>query len=87
MIKKIKNIFFFISFCLFVFLITHYYFSEENIKKTNKNRSLYNYKLNFNELSLPILENDTNNIIKFKDDLEIYQKNKKKYKFWDLINK
>jgi len=87
MFNKIKNIIFFISFCFFAILMTYYYFSEENIRKTNRNRTSYNFNLKFNKLNLPILENDTNNIIEFKNDIEIYKKNKKKYKFWDLIDK
>ena len=87
MFKKIKNIFFFISFCTFVTLITFYYFSDENIKKTNKIRSTYNLNLTTNTYNLPLLKNDTKDIIEFSDDVEIFKKKKKKYKFWDLINK
>ena len=31
--------------------------------------------------------NDTQNIIVYSDDIEVFKKNKKKYSFWDLINK
>ena len=85
--KKIKNIFFLISFCTFATLITYYYFSDENIKKTNKIRSTYNLNLSTNIYNLPLLKNDTDDIIEFSDDLEIFKKKKKKYKFFDLINK
>ena len=37
--------------------------------------------------NLPLLKNDTGDIIEYRNDIEIYRKNKKNYKFWDLINK
>ena len=41
-----------------------------------------------NNLSnLTLLKNDTNNIIEFRDDIEVYKKNKKKYSFWGLLDK
>lgn len=87
MIKKIKNLFSIIFFLIFITLITMYYFSEKNQKITNKSRSMYMYQLSTKNLDIPILKSDTNNIIEYKDDIEIYIKEKKYYKFWDLINK
>ena len=87
MIKKVKNIFYLTSFFIFVILTTNFYFSDQNIKETNKSRSLYSIELNNNAQNLPLLKNDTINIIEYIDDLEVYKKKKKKYKFWDLINK
>ena len=87
MFEKIKNIFYILSFIALIFLITLFYFSEQNIQKTNKNRSYYLVKIKENIENLPLLENDTNNIIEYKDDLEVYKKSKKKYTFWDLIKK
>ena len=63
MLKKIKNIFFFISFCTFVIFITFYYFSDENIMKTNKIRSSYNLNFITEIYNLPLLKNNTNDII------------------------
>tara|TARA_Y100000590_G_C15662612_1_gene993266 strand:- start:67 stop:330 length:264 start_codon:yes stop_codon:yes gene_type:complete len=87
MLGKIKNIFYVLSFIALIFLITFFYFSEQNIQKTNKYRSYYLVKIKENIENLPLLENDTNNIIEYKDDLEVYKKSKKKYTFWDLIKK
>ena len=36
---------------------------------------------------LPILYNDTNNIIIYSNEVENYKKKKKKYNFFDLIKK
>ena len=70
----------------FVFiLIGIFYFSEQNIILTNKSRSLYSDQLKNNAQDLILLKNNTENIIEYKDDVEIYKKNKKKYKFWNLL--
>ena len=66
---------------------TTFYFSDNNIRKTNKSRSLYSVKLITNTQNLPLLKNDTGDIIEYIDDIEIYKKKKKKYTFWDLIGK
>ena len=87
MLKKIKNIFYLTSFFIFVILTARFYFSDQNIKETNKSRTFYSVKLNNNTQNLPLLKNDTNNIIEYINDIEIYKKKKKKYTFWDLIRK
>ena len=68
-------------------LIVIFYFSEENIIATNKSRSSYAYELKLDLKDLPLIKNDTNNIIEYSEDVEIFKKNKKSYIFWDLIKK
>ena len=68
-------------------LIVIFYFSEENIIATNKSRSLYAYELKINLKDLPLIKNDTNDIIEYSEDVEIFKKSKKSYIFWDLIKK
>jgi len=87
MLKKIINIFYLTSFLIFIILTIRFYFSDQNIRETNKFRSLYSVKINNNTQNLPLLKNDTNNIIEYINDIEIYKKNKKKFTFWDLIGK
>ena len=87
MLKKIRNIFYLASFFIFIILTTRFYFSDQNIRETNKSRSFYSAKLNSNTQNIPLLKNDTSNVIEYIDDIEIYKKKKKKYKFWDLIDK
>jgi len=84
MFKKIINIFFLISFFIFLFLVTRYYFSSENLIITNKSRSSYSITLKNYEANLPILKNDTNNIIIFKNELEEFKKKRKK-RFWEKL--
>ena len=85
MIKKIKNIFYLISFFIFIFLTTNFYFSDQNISSTNKSRVFYLYKLNNDAKNLTLLKNDTSDIIEYRNDIEVYKKKKKNYTFWDLI--
>ena len=87
MIKKIKNIFYIASFFIFIILTTSFYFSEQNVKSTNKSRSIYATTQKNNTQNLPLLKNDTNNIIEYRNDIEVYKKKRKNYKFWDLIRK
>ena len=87
MLKKIINIFYLTSFLIFIILTVRFYFSDQNIRETNKSRSFYSVKINNNTQNLPLLKNDTNNIIEYINDVEVYKKNKKKFTFWDLIGK
>ena len=84
MFKKIINTFFLISFFTFIFLITKYYFSEQNLIFTNKSRSSYSLTSIKDENNLTLLKNDTNNIIVYKNDLEEF-KNKRKKRFWEKL--
>jgi len=84
MYKKIKNIFFLIIFFNFVFFVTKYYFSEQNVIFTNKSRSSYLSALNDDKNNLPVLENDTSNIIVYINDLDDLKKKKKKW-FWEKL--
>ena len=66
--------------------MSKFYFSEENILLTNKSRSNYNINSSSNFDNLPTLENDTNNIIIYKNDIDEFKKKRKK-RFWEkLIN-
>ena len=86
MYRKIKNIFFLMSFFIFIVLVAKHYFSEENIMFTNKSRSSYLLTLNNDKKNLPTLKNDTNNIIVYKNDLEKFNKKRKKRPWEKLIS-
>ena len=87
MLKKIINIFYLVSFFIFIFLTTSFYFSDQNVRLTNKSRSIYSTKLKNITQNLPLLKNDTSDIIEYRTDVEIYKKKKKNYTFWNLIDK
>jgi len=84
MFKKVINIFFLFSFVLFAFLVTKYYFSDQNYIYINKSRSLYSLRLDKYNVNLPVLKNDTKNIIIYKKDLEEF-KSKRKERFWEKL--
>ena len=65
-----------------MFLISRYYFSDTN--KKNSYRSLKNIdeKINTYVEKLPILEDDTKNIIEY---VEQSNNKKKKFNFWKLL--
>ncbi|MBO6482296.1 MAG: hypothetical protein HVK29_01145 [Pelagibacteraceae bacterium] len=86
MFKEIYKVVYFIIILLFVYLLFAIYFSEENIKKIKKNR--VNIENSFKDYlsNLPILENDTNDVIIYNSS-EFLEKKIKKRKFWELLKK
>ena len=78
MFKKVINLFFLLLFFFFTILTITFYFSDENVRKTNKFRSLYSINLNKMINNLPLLKNDTSDIIQYKNDIEIYKKTEKR---------
>ena len=86
MFKEIYKLIYFIIILLFVYLLFTIYFSEENIKKIKKNR--VNIENSFKDYlsNLPILENDTNDVIIYNSS-EFLEKKIKKRKFWELLKK
>ena len=84
MFNRFKNIISLTFLVVFIFIITKHYFSEENIRFTNKSRSMYSVMINKNNDNLPVLESDTSNIIIYKNDLEEFSKKRKK-RFWERL--
>ena len=82
---KIKNIFCLVSLLIFITLTTSFYFSEQNIRATNKSRSLYAVKLHYDTLKLPLLTNDTDGIIEYRNDVQVFRDKRKKRIFEGLI--
>ena len=86
MIKNILKIGVIAFMVVGVYFTFSTYFSETNKKKIKKNRSLIESKIKSNASNLPILQNDTHNIIEFNSDFNS-DKNKIKRNFWDLFKK
>jgi hypothetical protein len=86
MFKEIYKVVYFIIILLFVYLLFAIYFSEENIKKIKKNRVHIENSFKDYLSNLPILENDTNNVITYNSS-EFLEKKIKKRKFWELLKK
>ena len=82
---KIFNVLFILLFLIF-FLITYkYYSSSKNIEKKNYNRSNIDKIISSKISNLPILKNDTNNVIEFNDGFSNEIKNEKPRSFWNLL--
>tara|TARA_B100000575_G_C22707509_1_gene426948 strand:- start:199 stop:462 length:264 start_codon:yes stop_codon:yes gene_type:complete len=83
--SKVIN-FFFILLVLIFFLFTYkYYSSNKNIRAKDYNRSNINEIINKKISDLPILKNDTSNVIEFNDGFSNEMKNNKSRSFWDLL--
>ena len=84
MLKRITKLVLILFFVVFIFQVTSHYFSEENIIFTNKSRSTYMLESAQDNNDLPLLKNDTSNIIVYKDDIEEFKKKTKK-RFWEKL--
>ena len=82
MLKEIKYLIFIVVIILFIFLTGRYYFSDTNKKNSYRSLSSYNQKIETYSKNLPILEDDTKDIIEY---VEKSNKKKKKFNFWKLL--
>ena len=83
MLKEIKYLIFIVIITLFIFFIGKYYFSDENIKKSYRSYKNINEKIKIYSKELPILENDTKDVIEYVKQTN--EKKKKKFNFWKLL--
>ena len=83
MLKEIKYLIFIIIILSFIFFTGKYYFSDENIKKSYRSYKNINVKIKIYSKDLPILENDTKDVIEYVK--QINKKKKKKFNFWKLL--
>ena len=85
--SKIVNALFFLIIFMFFFTIYNYYSSNKNINSKIYNRSNADQILKEKIKDLPVLLNDTDNVIEFNNSLDNKTINEKKRSFWDLFNK
>ena len=83
--QKILSIFFLILVIIFFGSIFKYYSSNINIKNKEFNRNNIDQILNNKISNLPILKNDTDNVIEFNDGFSNEIKNDKPRSFWNLL--
>ena len=83
--QKILSIFFLILVIIFFGSTFKYYSSNKNIKNKEFNRNNIDQILNDKISNLPILKNDTNNVIEFNDGFSNEIKNDKSRSFWNLL--
>ena len=82
MIKEIKFFLFFLTILIFIFLILKYYFSDDYKKIFFINKA--DYIKNSKVQKLPILKNDTSDIIEYLNYNN--ENNRKNRSFYELIN-
>ena len=83
MLKEIKYLIFVIVIGFFVFFTLKYYFSDINKKKSYRSLNNIDKQIAIYVKSLPVLIDDTKNIIEYAEENNI--KKKKKFNFWKLI--
>ena len=76
-----------IFFCIlyFFYIIFNYYFSEKNINIVKTKEINLETKILENISNLPILYNDTNDVIEFNSGFENSNKQNFKRSFWELF--
>jgi len=83
MIKEIKYLLFTLIIILFIFFSGNYYFSETNKKNSYRSLNTIDQKIDIFAEKLPVLEDDTKNIIEYVEQTN--KKKKKKFNFWNLL--
>ena len=83
--SKIFNIFLGILILIFFLNIYSFYSSNKNLESKEFNRNNIDQIINTKISNLPILKNDTNNVIEFNDGFSNEIKNDKPRKFWNLL--
>ncbi len=83
MLKEIKYFIFTFIIILFLFLTGKFYFSDTNKKNSYRSLNNINKKIDIYSEKLPILEDDTKNIIEYVEQSN--KKKKKKFNFWKLL--
>ena len=83
--NKIVNFFTFVIILIFFLSTFKYYSSNKNIDAKEFNRKNINQIINTKILNLPILNDDTNNVIEFNDGYSNEITNDKPRSFWNLL--
>ena len=83
MVKEIKYFIFLLLILSFLFLTGRYYFSDTNKKNSYRSLSSNNQKIENYSKNLPILEDNTKDIIEYVEKSN--NKKKKKFNFWKLL--
>ena len=83
MLKEIKYLIFIVIIFLFIFFTGKYYFSNDNIKKSYRSYKNIDEKIKLYSKELPILEDDTQDVIEYVKQTN--KKKKKKFNFWKLL--
>ena len=83
MFKEIKYLILIFIICISLFLTGRYYFSDANLKNSYRSLNTIDEKINNYTENLPVLEDDTKDIIEYVE--QSGSKKKKKFNFWKLL--
>ena len=84
MLKEVKNVVYLLTIFFSIFFVIKFYLSENNIKRSNQVKFQYQKELDKKFNNLPIIKDDTNDIIEYTNEIEEF-KNKKPRIWWDLL--
>ena len=82
---KILNIILLILILIFSLNVYNYYSSSKNIDSRNFNRDNIDQIINEKISNLPVLSNDTDNVIIFNDSFSNKEEGDKQRSFWKLL--
>ena len=83
--SKIFNFFLVVLILFFFFSIYSFYSSNKNLESKEFTRDNIDQIINKKILNLPILKNDTNNVIEFNDGFSNEIKSDKPRSCWNLL--
>tara|TARA_B100001115_G_scaffold176803_1_gene164410 strand:+ start:719 stop:982 length:264 start_codon:yes stop_codon:yes gene_type:complete len=83
MLKEVKYFIYIFIISFFVFFTIKYYVSDINKKNFFRSNNNIDEKIKKYSEKLPVLEDNTKNILEYVEDTN--QKKKKKFNFWKLI--
>ena len=84
MLKEIKYLIFLLFISFFIIFTGKYYFSDDNKKNSFRSLSNIDKKIKIYSEKLPVLENDTKDIIQYVEKSN--KDKKKKFNFWKLLD-
>ena len=83
MFKEIRYLIFLLIISIFLFFSIKYYFSDDNKKNSHRSLNDIDEKINIYSKKLPILEDNTKDIIQYVEKSD--NNKKKKFNFWKLL--
>ena len=84
MLNNTLKILYFILIIIFFYFIFYIYFSKKNISKVEDAYLNFKRNIEIQSSDLPLIKNDTDNIINYNSE-KIIQKKIKKRKIWELL--
>ena len=84
MLKEVKYVVYLFTIFFFIFFVIKFYISENNIKRSNKVILQYQNELDNKFNNLPVIKDDTNDIIEYTTEIEEFKKKEQRI-WWILI--